>query len=219
LFANLAARAINEGFHRPIGFAPTNAVNKVRENLASARRVDDLGVKLQSVDIAVGVANDGMRGIFRSAKWTKPDRHLSDLITVAIPDIQRRREFVEKCALGIPLELARAILTLGGAFYLAAEPVSDELHAVANTEHGNAEFIDGAIDLRRLRRVNAGWASRENDSGGFELRYGSGLGRVRNDFGIDLALAYAAGNHLSVLRSEIENEDFIPGRFGGHEKN
>jgi hypothetical protein len=24
---------------------------------------------------------------------------------------------------------------------------------------------------------------------------------------------------LSVLRSEIENEDFIPGRFGGHEKN
>lgn len=176
-------------------------------------------MKLKPVDITIGVANDGVRRIFGSSKRTESNGHLGDLITMTVPDIERRRELVEKRALGVALEFARPVFTLRRAFHLTTQSVSDELHAITNTQHGNTEFIDGAIDLRCFGCINTRWTAGEYDSSGFELRDGGRLRRVGNDFGVDLALAHTAGNHLRVLRPEIENEDFVPRSFSGHDRN
>jgi len=113
LLLDFSTGAIDEGFHRPVGFAAADAVDKVCENLAAAWCVDDFGMELKAVDVALGVTDYGMRGVFCFAKWTKACRELGDFVPVAVPDIQRRGKLLEEGALGIAFELAGAVFAFG----------------------------------------------------------------------------------------------------------
>ena len=95
-------------------------MDKIRENLASAWCVDDFGMELQAVDIALGVADDGMRGVFRFSERTEACRELGDFVPVAVPDIQRCGKLVEEGALGVSFEFAGTVFAFGRPFDLAA---------------------------------------------------------------------------------------------------
>ena len=50
----------------------------------------------------------------------------------------------------------------------SAEKMRHELHAVADAEHGDAEFEDGAVGMRRVLGIHGHGAAAEDDSAGFE---------------------------------------------------
>jgi hypothetical protein len=62
--------------------------------------------------------------------------------------------------------------------------------------------------LRRAFVVNAGWAARKDQPFGSHCRDFSRRCVEPNDLRIDLAFPDPARNDLSVLRAEIEDEDF-----------
>ena len=209
LLADFAAGAVDERFHRPVRCAAADAVDEVGDDFLAAWRVDDLGVELQPVDVALGVADDGVGGVFGFSERAEAGGELGDFVAVAVPDFQLGGELVEEGALWVALELAGAVFAGGGTLDLATETVGDELHAIANAENRDAEVVDFFVHLRSLRRINAGRAARENDAGRAEFFDLRGFGAEGEDFGVDATLANAAGNDLGVLGTEIENEDFF----------
>src|SRR5438105_4521070 len=60
--------------------------------------------------------------------------------------------------------------------------------------------------------VNTGWPARKNDPLRFQRSNFVSWQVKPNDFGINLTLANPPGDYLSILRTEIEDEDFTMGR-------
>jgi hypothetical protein len=87
------------------------------------------------------------------------------------------------------------------------ELLRHRLHAVANAEHRHAELEHR---LRRRRPLRVGDRLRtagENDALGAEVT-NFGIGDVpRQDLAVNAAFAHAASDQLSVLRTEIENQN------------
>src|SRR4051812_17211142 len=105
------------------------------------------------------------------------------------------------------MALGPAVLARGGGLDLAAEDVADELHAVADPQHGHAQFEEprgakggaGLVDARR--------PAGEDQGQGVQLLDTLEGHVVPNDAGEGLALPDPAGDELHVLRPEIEHED------------
>jgi hypothetical protein len=138
--------------------------------------------------------------------------HDVDLIAMTHPDLCFARHTGEEiiCFLTrIDRAMRAAELPDLVALHAAAERLRHELHSVADAEHGDAEIEDARIALRRALGVNAGRAAGEDESDGRNLAHASGSDVVPNDFGVHVLLAHTAGNELSVLRAEIENEDAL----------
>src|SRR2546428_11955651 len=95
---------------------------------------------------------------------------------------------------------------------LASEVVSDQLHAVADAEHGHARMERFSIDLRRAGIVHARRSSAQDEAGGppfFELRPGGAAG---SELGVDVPLAHASRDQLAELRPLIKGDNRLPGR-------
>src|SRR5438132_3851345 len=109
---------------------------------------------------------------------------------------------------------------------LTAELVGEELHAVADAEHGEAGLEDVSGGLRSAFVVDGGWAAGEDEAARVEpldLLPGSVVG---DELAVDVALADAAGDEHRVLGTEVDNDDCFAGggcfdglstsgRFGG----
>jgi len=95
--------------------------------------------------------------------------------------------------------------------HAAAEGLADELHSVADAEHGNAEIEDGGVALRGAVGVNARGAAGEDDALGCQFADACGRDVVPHDLAVDVLLADAAGDELGVLGAEVENEHALGG--------
>src|ERR1700732_4550274 len=100
---------------------------------------------------------------------------------------------------------AAVFATLGG-FHFAAEMVREPLHAVADSEDGDAERKDVDVTFRSLGIVDRAGPAGEHDAGGFELTDFVERGGTREHGGKDLLFADAAGDELRVLAAEVEND-------------
>src|SRR6266536_944818 len=95
---------------------------------------------------------------------------------------------------------------------LASEVVSDQLHAVADAEHGHARTERFSIDLRRAGVVHARRSAAQDEAGGpafRQLRPGSAAGY---ELAVDVRLAHASRDQLAELRPEIKDENRLQGR-------
>ena len=109
----------------------------------------------------------------------------------------------------VDLQLGRPELPVRGAGHLASQQMGDELHAVTDAEHRNACLQQLDADRRCLSIVDAGRAAGKNEAA-WPLTENTGYGGiVRQDLRIDMCLADPAGNQLGVLRTEIEDENFL----------
>src|SRR5207249_2238803 len=87
--------------------------------------------------------------------------------------------------------------------------MGDKLHAVTDAEHRDPRLQQLDPNRRRLSIVDTGRASGKNETVR-ALAENTGHGSVvRQDLRIDMRLANPAGNQLGVLRTEIENENFL----------
>src|SRR5277367_3543738 len=87
---------------------------------------------------------------------------------------------------------------------LAAEPLAEKLHAVADAEDRNAGIENAFVGLRRALGVDAGRSAGKNEARGTKA-FQDGGGRVIPDnFRVDVQLPHAPRDDLGVLRTEIE---------------
>ncbi len=94
----------------------------------------------------------------------KPRGRLGELVAVGIPHLQTFRQAGESDSPGAGSPAAVTVLTALAVSDLAAEEMPHELHAVADTEDGQAEGEDGAVGQRGGLGQHAGGAAGEDDA-------------------------------------------------------
>ena len=118
---------------------------------------------------------------------------------------------VEDMNLIVPTPEQLAAVTLQD---FAAQLVHQRLLAIADAQHWQAGIEDFLRNARPAVIQHRGGRTRQDDPLGLHPRErGSGLGEG-GDFGIDPGFAHAAGDKLSDLRSEIDDQDGV-GRLSG----
>ena len=185
-------------------------VDEIGDDFPAARRVDDFGMELQAEKFPGAIFDGRVFGIFRDGDRLEPVRQFRELVAVRIPDLQRFRQPAEQRARRVlHRERALAVFTLQALLDLAAEKLGEQLHAVADAEHGHAERENIFVRQRRVRGINAGRAAGQNDSA--RLQRGDFHRRrvVAQDDRIHVALADAARDDLRVLRPKIQNDDLF----------
>ena len=93
--------------------------------------------------------------------------------------------------------------------------MGEQLHAVADAEDGDAGAEDARISQRGSLAVDAGGTAGEDKRFGrsrFDRRPGS---QTIDQLAVDAGLAHTPGDQLTVLRSEIEDENELIGDGGG----
>jgi hypothetical protein len=91
---------------------------------------------------------------------------------------------------------------------LAAEALCHPLHAITNAQHRHAEFKQRRISLvvTFVYRIRA--AAEDNALGAKGLDvFQRHVERVQ--FAVNVRFAYAAGDQLGDLRTEVEDENFV----------
>ena len=100
-----------------------------------------------------------------------------------------------------------AVFPLFGFFNRAAEEQGCQLHTVADSQDRDPRFIQGRINPGRVIIVDTGRATGKNNTDRFtgqDVRQGH---IPRDNLGIDMAFANAAGNQLGILSAEVQDED------------
>ena len=113
--------------------------------------------------------------------------------------------FVKYAALDI--HIGTAVLTLTSGRHGATKRMVHGLEAVADSEDGNAELKQLRLQGRGTVGINGRRTARQNKRGGvfsFDFLHRRG---VRDNLGVNLGLAHAAGNKLRVLSAKVHNED------------
>src|SRR5215472_5229063 len=95
-------------------------------------------MKFDAIEMARWVFNS-RDGIIRAAYGFKADGKADDMIAVTIPDLQARRQAAKKRGVPLAFKSGRAVLAALRADHIPAERMRHPLHAVANSEYGQAE--------------------------------------------------------------------------------
>src|SRR5665213_1917935 len=90
--ANFLDRLVEIIAHVPIRPATANAMDKIGDNLAPARRMGDLGMKLQPIKAPFPILQSRELRIIRSGGDLEALGNLAQLIPVRIPDLERTRQ-------------------------------------------------------------------------------------------------------------------------------
>jgi hypothetical protein len=125
---------------------------------------------------------------------------------VAVPDAQRVGKLGEEfrfVSSVFDIEDGAAIFTAFGRFDFSAEMVGEPLHAVADSEDGDAEreYVD--VTFGSLGIVDGAGAAGKHDAGRFELADFVERGGTWENGGEDLLFANPASDELSVLAAEV----------------
>ncbi len=145
-----------------------------------------------------------------AASETKSSEHAIDLVAVAHPDLGLLGDTGEQVGRLVSRRIDRqfgaAVLARRSALHLPAHGLADQLHAVADAQHGNAQLEDFRIALRRALGVDARRAAGEDQPLRRKFANPLGCDVVPHDLAVDVLLADAAGDELHILGAEIEHE-------------
>src|ERR1700730_12927804 len=115
-----------------------DVIDKVLQNLFSARCVRDLRMKLEPVEFALRIFDRRKVGAFRARGRAKTFRQRGHFIAMAIPDVELRTQAIEKFGAIGNVQHARAVLAPPAENDLAAEMMRHLHEAVTNPEDRNA---------------------------------------------------------------------------------
>ena len=103
--------------------------------------------------------------------------------------------------------IGTAVFTLASRRHGATKRMVHSLEAIADAEDWDAELKQLRLQSRGAVSIDRGRTARQNKRGGifsFDFLHRRG---VRNNLGVNLGLAHAAGNKLRVLSAKVHNED------------
>ena len=181
--------------------------DEVAQDVLAARRVDDLGVELDAVQVARGVDEAGVRRGVGLGGRAEAVRQPRDRVGVAHPDRLLAVEAGEQRVVGGDADVGRTVLAVVERDDVATELVGHQLGAVADAEDRDLAGPDGRIGARGALVVDRVRAAGQDDRAGpapLEL----GVRRVvREELGVDVELADAPGDELGELAAEVEDDD------------
>ena len=165
--ANVFHRALDEGARVPSGVGPADAQDKVAQHVGAVLGVVDFGMELHRVDVAPGVFGGG-DGVPGGAHGAEAGRQLDDVVAVAGPDFQARRQPGEQLRAVFDLQLGGAVLAALSGVNFAFQLVGEPLHAVADAEDGLAELQNFGVADGGVGRIDRGRAAGEHQAGGLQ---------------------------------------------------
>src|SRR3989454_575134 len=164
--SDLLDRRVDEAGHGPRAARPAD-VEEVVEDLPSLRRVDDLRVELDRVELPLVVGHRGDRAVQGGAEGRKALRRPEDGVAVAHPDghatVRLGLDAPEEAARAPELDFGLAVLPAVGGHDVAAEEIPHRLHAVADAEDGDTRVEERLRRQRRAILVDARRPAREDD--------------------------------------------------------
>ena len=133
---------VDEARGRPGLLGAGDPDDEVAEDVPAARRVDDLGVELDAVEVAVDVDEAGERRRVGLGGRAEAGREAGDRVAVAHPDRLVLVEAGEEPVVGRDRDRRGPVLALRRRQDVAAELVGHELRAVADAEDGDVAAPD-----------------------------------------------------------------------------
>ena len=105
------------------------------------------------------------------------------------------------------VDFRMAVFAFVGGADSSAEVMDDVLQSVADAEDRQAESEDGRVGGRRVGVIHRAGAAGEDDADGMVRLDFVDRGGAGKDDGEDILFADAAGDELSILRAEVEDDD------------
>jgi hypothetical protein len=174
---------VDDRTRRPIALEPGEFEEEVAQHHLAIERMRDLRVELDQLHLALVAPRRRVGAGRRRAGDFEASRQRLDNIAMAHPDARLSAEPGEERPRRIAqLELRVAIFAaarIRRRHDLAAEQMADELHAVADAEHGDVAFEERRVDRRRPLLVDRARPAAE-DHGAIVPRVQLGHGLVRN---------------------------------------
>src|ERR1700738_806099 len=165
-------------------------------------------MKFDGVNLALRIF-DGGDGVLRTADGSKAGRQPHDVVAVTVPDAQRVRKLHEKLGLvsgAIDIQNGATVFTTRRRLHFPAQVIGEPLHAVADSQHWDAERKNGWVAFGSLRIIDRAGSPGEHDACWFEFADFIERGRAWENGGKDLLFADAASDELRVLAAEVEND-------------
>ncbi len=191
-----------------VGATPGDADHEVAQDVAAARRVDDLGMELDAVQVARRRRPGRRTAWSRSGPWRGSPRAgaRSSRRGSSRPAARARCRRTAASSRG-DADVGRAVLAVVERDDVATELVGHQLGAVADAEDGDPPGPDRRVGPRGARVVDRVRAARQDDRPGaapLEL----GVRRVvRQQLRVDVELADAPRDELGELAAEVEDDD------------
>jgi hypothetical protein len=139
----------------------------------------------------------------------KVGRRTDDLVLVAHPNGHDGREAMKEVLRLVDEKLCPSVFTPGRGGNLAPHRVSHELHPVADSQDGNGEAKKARVADGRPVVINAGGSPGKDQTFGRKGGNGFRCRVIGQDLTIDLRFPHRPGDELSVLGSEIEDQDLF----------
>ncbi len=215
LLANTLNRIVDDFCWRPQGFTLADVDDKTLQHAQALTGVGHFRVELHAVEAFFFVSHDGERAALGAGNGHEVGRDSGDFVAVAHPDVEQRFavggqgvfDTADQGAVGLHFNLRVAEFTLVRTFNVTTQLHRHGLHAVADAEHRHAGFEHV---LRCTRAVIFGGAFRttgKDDTAWVELANLSFRNIPRPQFAVNAQLTHATRHQLSVLRTEIEDEN------------
>ena len=211
LLADLADLCFKEALHRVIPGAAADGKEEVLQNKTALNGVGHLGVELHAVKPVLFVRvcrHGGKIGVAGGAEALGQRR---DEIGVAHEHVRRHGAAGKERERGVQRDGEYAVLALVARRYRSSAEMADELHPVADAEHGNAELQHGFVAGGGIVAVYAVRSAGEDDAlrrHRADLLHGH---FARTDLGIDAMLTHAARDQLLVLSAKIQDQYGLSG--------
>jgi len=199
----------NEVLHGPALLGLANANGKVLEENLTLLGVSHLGVELNTPD-RLSLVGDGSKGrVGGVSNNLVASGEVSKLVTVRHPNLKVVNALEQRVTGDLNVDGGMAVLAvLTGMDVLLAVDPSKLLHTVADTQDGDAKLEDVEVNVRSVLVVDRVRTARENDTLGLPGELGDLLS-ARQHLGVDVELTQAAGDQMTVLGTEIENQNGI----------
>ena len=191
----------------PGALAATDHGHEIVQDRAAAQRVRDLGMELQAVHGQAVVLDRGDRAGRVWASGTKSSETRVTWSPWLIHTSVSAGRPANRSACESIVAACPAVLAGRCAVDLAAQDLAQQLHAVADAQHGNAQVEHFGVAPRGARFIHAGRPARQDDAA--RLMGPDAVRRdiVPDDLAEDVLLAHPPGDQLGVLRTEVQHQD------------
>ena len=204
-FADAGHRRVDEVGRRPGPLDAGDADDEVAQDVAAAGRVDDLGMELDPVQVALRGGEPGERRGIGLRGGPEPVGEAGDGVAVAHPDRLLPLDAGEQAVVLGDRHGRGAVLAVVGREHIATELERHHLRPVADAQDRDRAAPDGGVRARRVRVVHGHRAAGQDDGlrpAPHQFLEGRVVGE---EFRVHVQLADASRDQLGELAAEIED--------------
>ena len=221
---NLGNGVFDDVGRGPQGFAAADVLDEARQDAAALLGVGHFRVELHAVVAQGIVVHAGDRAARGAGQHMEVARHLGDLVAMAHPHVQAQYavvvdvvfDAVQQAALADHVNTGVAELAQLGTFDLAAHLLGHGLHAVADAQQRDLEVEHRLRCTRAVGFVDRLRATGQDDAARVEFADRFIVHVERVQFAVHADFAYATGDQLGVLGTEVEDQDAVSMNVEGH---